>query len=578
MRSEISIRIAGEAGQGIIAVGTMLCRLYKDTGRHIFAIQDYMSRIRGGSNFFQIRVADKPIFSPRDKADIIIALDKEAVAANKGSLAGGGLLIMDAEKYGIKNLEKGWLSAPIYSLALEAGGPIYANSVALGIFTAITCEGPEAAYKVSNKEFSGKSSEIIENNKLAVRKGFDYAAGRIKDCAFLITGAPHERACLLAGNEALALGAIAAGCKFYTAYPMSPSTGIMNTMADYAAKYGIIVEQAEDEIAAINMAVGAGFAGVRAMTGTSGGGFALMCEGLSLAAMTETPVVIALVMRPGPATGFPTRTEQGDLEFALHAGHGEFARAVYSPGSPEEAFLIAKRAFNTAERFQLPVIILSDQYLAESYMNICPPNPSVEPQDRGRLFKTGSDPDTHRYAYTDDGISPRVLPGRSNILAAADSDEHGPEGHITELADVRVRMTDKRLHLKMAGLSKEILPPTVVNPGAATMLCGFGSTLGLLKEVCAAAKNAGFIHYSQVWPFPAGATYAALKGTGRVITVENNASGQLARLIKRETSITPDGSILKYDGRPFTLDETLSALANFYSASKSKDTNPIAQL
>jgi 2-oxoglutarate ferredoxin oxidoreductase subunit alpha len=278
--------------------------------------------------------------------------------------------------------------------------------------------------------------------------------------------------------------------------------------------------------------------------------------------MTEAPVVIAVVMRPGPATGFPTRTEQADLDFVLHAGHGEFARAVYCPGSPEEAFRIAKRAFNTAERFQLPVIILSDQYLAESFINISPPDLSVEPPDRGRTLKEGADPAANRYAYTEDGISPRSLPGRSSVLAVADSDEHGPDGHITELAGVKVKMTDKRLRLKLAGLSKEILPPTVFNPGAATMLCGFGSTLGLLRAVCAAAKNTGFVHYSQVSPFPVEATHAALKNTGRVLTVENNAAGQLARLIKRETAVTPHGSILKYDGRPFTLDEVLAALIN----------------
>ncbi|HAF94898.1 MAG: hypothetical protein A2021_05445 [Elusimicrobia bacterium GWF2_52_66] len=560
MNQEINVRITGEAGQGIVSVGMMLCRMYKDTGRHVFAIQDYMSRIRGGNNYFQIRVADKPVFSPRAKADVIIALDKDAVAVNKSALAEGGLLILDAGKYDIKSLEKGWFSAPIYALAQAAGGPFYANSVALGMFAAMTCGGPEAAYKAIDKEFGGKGAEIVKNNKLAVRKGYDYVVVKIKDCSFSVSGAQHDRGCLLAGNEALALGAIAAGCKFYTAYPMSPSTGIMNTVADYAGKYGIIVEQAEDEIAAVNMAVGASFAGVRAMTASSGGGFALMCEGLSLAAMTETPLVIAVVMRPGPATGFPTRTAQEDLEFVLHAGHGEFARAVYTPGSPEECFIAAKRAFNTAERFQLPALILSDQYLAESFINIKFPDTSAEPPDRGRIFKSGIAPEPGRYEYSPDGVSPRIIPARSGALAVADSDEHGTESHITESAEVRVKMTRKRLHLKLAGLAKEILPPTVVNPGAKIMLCGFGSTLGVMREACAAAKGAGFIHYSQVWPFPEKSTLTALKGAERVLTMENNASGQLARLIRRETGLKPTGSILKYDGRPFTLDEVAAAL------------------
>lgn len=560
MKDELNVRITGNAGHGIVSAGMMLARAYKDSGLHVFAIQDYMSRIRGGNNFFQVRACARPVCAPREKADIIVALDKEAVEANKGALAAGGLLVLDAENYEIKELEKGWVSAPIFALAQAAGGPKYSNSVALGIIAALTCENFDQAAGAVEQEFSAKGAEVAAKNLQAARKGYDYAAGNIKGPDFHLAGAPHSSSLLLAGNEALALGVISAGCKFYTAYPMSPSTGIMNTVADHAQAYGIIVEQAEDEIAAVNMAVGAAFAGVRAMTATSGGGFALMCEGVSLAAMTETPLVIAVVMRPGPATGFPTRTAQEDLDFVLHAGHGEFARAVYTPGSPEECLLAARRAFNTAERFQVPVLILSDQYLAESFTNIEFPGTSAEPPDRGRIFKSGMAPEQGRYAYSPDGVSPRILPGRSAALAAADSDEHGPEGHITELAEVRVKMTKKRLHLKLAGLAKEILPPAVVNPGAKTMLCGFGSTLGVMREVCAAAKDTGFVHYSQIWPFPASATLAALEGALRVLTVENNASGQLARLIRRETGRKPAGSVLKYDGRPFTTDEVTLAL------------------
>ncbi|HCC49030.1 MAG TPA: 2-oxoacid:acceptor oxidoreductase subunit alpha [Elusimicrobia bacterium] len=560
MKDEISVRITGEAGQGVISAGMMLCRMYKESGRHVFAIQDYMSRIRGGNNFFQVRAAGRPVAAPRRQADIIVALDKEAVEANRGALAPGGILLLDAGKFGITQLEAGWVHVPLYALAQEAGGELYANSVALGLLAALTCGAFEGAAKAAAREFAAKGADAAAKNEVAARKGYDYAAGKIKRGDFLLPSAPHERPYLLAGNEALALGVISAGCKFYSAYPMSPSTGVMNTVADYAAKYGIIVEQAEDEIAAVNMAVGAAFAGARAMTGTSGGGFALMCEGLSLAAITETPLVIAIVMRPGPATGFPTRTAQEDLEFALHAGHGEFARAVYTPGSPEECFLAAKRAFNTAERFQVPALILSDQYLAESFTNVAFPDTTGEPPDRGRIISSEAAPETRRYEYSDDGVSPRAIPGRSGALAVADSDEHGPEGHITELAEVRIKMTEKRLRLKLAGLARETLPPTVVNPGAKTMLCGFGSTLGVMREACAAAAGTGFIHYPQVWPFPADATLAALKGAGRVLTVENNATGQLARLIRRETGAQAAGSILKYDGRPFTADELSAAL------------------
>lgn len=560
MSLEISVRISGEAGQGIVSAGMMLCRMYKDSGRHVFAIQDYMSRIRGGTNYFQVRAAAAPVHSPRQKSDLIVALDKDAVVANQEALAPGGLLVLDKQKYGIEQLRERWVDVPLYALAQEAGGPIYANSVALGAIAALTGESFDDAARAAQREFSAKGGEAAAKNTAAARKGYDYVSSQIKDRLAKVDAVPHDRNCLLAGNEALALGVVSAGCKFYTAYPMSPSTGIMNTVADYAARFGIIVEQAEDEIAAVNMAVGAAYAGVRSMTASSGGGFALMCEGVSLAAMTETPLVLAVVMRPGPATGFPTRTAQEDLEFVLHAGHGEFARAVYAPGSPEECFLAAKRAFNTAERWQVPALILSDQYLAESFTNIAFPDPAAERPDRGRLVGAGADAPAERYAYAVDGVSPRPVPGRSGALATADSDEHGPEGHITELAGVRVQMTQKRLHLKLAGLAKEALPLTVVNPGAKTMLCGFGSTLGVLRDACAAAKDAGFMHFPQVWPFPAAAALAGLKGAGRVLTVENNATGQLARLLRRETGLEVAGSALKYDGRPFTLDEVTAAL------------------
>jgi 2-oxoglutarate ferredoxin oxidoreductase subunit alpha len=529
--------------------------MYKDTGRHVFAIQDYMSRIRGGNNFFQVRAAAEPVAAPRACADIVMALDREAVSANQGALAPGGALVLDAEEYGIPALEPGWRSVPLHALARDAGGSIYVNAVALGVLAAMTGEGLEPAGAAIAKEFAGKGREVIGKNLAAARAGFEHAAKQLKDCAYSLPkgtgGAPY----LLSGNDAAALGAIAAGCKFYTAYPMSPATGIMNTVADYAARYGIIVEQAEDEIAAVNMAVGAGFAGIRAMTGTSGGGFALMCEGVSLAAMTETPLVVAVVMRPGPATGFPTRTEQGDLDFVLSAGHGEFARAVYAPGSPEEAFRVVKRAFNTAEKHQLPVLILSDQYLAESYVNTARPDLQAEAPDRGLLLGAESDPEAERYAHAPGGVSPRLIPGRSRALAVADSDEHGTAGHITELAEVRIRMTQKRLHAKAEALAGEVLAPTVYKPGSRVMLCGFGSTLGLLREAAGARADTGFVHYSQVWPFPAEATRSALGGSEKAATVENNASGQLARLIRRETGIGLAGSLLKYDGRPFNIDE-----------------------
>jgi 2-oxoglutarate ferredoxin oxidoreductase subunit alpha len=407
--------------------------------------------------------------------------------------------------------------------------------------------------------FAKKGASVAGANIAAAQAGHDFALANFRQSVFTMETAPARQDLLLNGNEALALGAIQAGCKFFSAYPMSPSTGVMETMARYADGHGIIVEQAEDEIAAVNMVIGASFAGARAMTATSGGGFALMAEGLSLAAMTETPLVMVDAQRPGPATGFPTRTEQADLNFIIHAGHGEFARAIYTPGTAEEAFFLIQKAFDVAEKFQVPVIIMTDQHLADSVRNIDPENLDFLKINRHLVPKVESE-DTSaykRYQFTPSGISPRAIPSRITEVIYADSDEHTEEGHITEDAGLRVKMVEKRLSLKMELLKKEIVPPEAHNTeNAKTLLIGFGSTYGAIFEAVKRLNNPeiGFIHLPQVWPFPATALAALIKKKVRLITVENNAGGQLAGLIRHETGIIPEKSILKFDGRPFDPD------------------------
>jgi 2-oxoglutarate ferredoxin oxidoreductase subunit alpha len=360
------------------------------------------------------------------------------------------------------------------------------------------------------------------------------------------------------GNQAIALGAIRAGCKFYSAYPMTPSTSIMNEVAHYAREFNIVVEQAEDEIAAVNMAIGASYAGVRAMTATSGGGFCLMVEGLSLSAMTETPVVIVDAQRPAPATGFPTRTEQSDLSFLLSAGHGEFARAILSPGSIEEAFCLTMHAFNLAEKYQIPVLVMTDQHLADSYCNIAMLDQNAIKVERFILSKKMSQNviNYKRYELNDSGVSPRAIPSWINDVIYVDSDEHTEEGHITEDAGIRTKMVEKRLYKKMQGLMNEVVKPKAYNiDKAETVLIGFGSTYGTLKEVSdTSSGKVGFIHFPQVWPFPKKDLISLLSGKEKVLTVENNASGQLAKLIYSETGIKIEKSILKFDGRPFSVD------------------------
>ncbi len=568
MKNELTIKITGEAGQGMQTVGAALCQMFKNTGFYIFANLDYMSRIRGGNNFFQLRISDKPLFTLRQRSDITIALDKASAALHKSSMTDGGVLVLDRKKFTITEEDSAFFDIPFYDMATRAGGSeIFINSVACGIIAGMIGVAFRSVEQVMRATFAGKSDEVIRKNKEAARTGYDFVRNTFKQDTFRIKpGAIKDTGTLVMnGNDAIALGAIRAGCKFYSAYPMSPSTTIMNVIAQYAKKFHIVVEQAEDEIAAINMIIGASFAGVRSMTATSGGGFALMAEGLSLAAMTETPIVVVVAQRPAPATGFPTRTAQTDLEFVLHAGHGEFARVVYAPGTIEEAFFLTIKAFNIAEKYQAPVFIMTDQHLADSYRNIETFDLNKGKVQRYIISKEDSKniKNYKRYQFTESGISSRAIPSWIEDVIYADSDEHTEEGHITEDADTGRKMAEKRFYKKISGLSQEIERPTTYKlKGADIILLGFGSTYGVMKEVCDAAddRNIGFIHLSQVWPFPVSEMIALLKDAKKVLAVENNAAGQLARLLRRETGLQVDGSILKFDGRPFDLDYLIGCI------------------
>ncbi|MFC1964256.1 2-oxoacid:acceptor oxidoreductase subunit alpha, partial [Chloroflexota bacterium] len=401
--------------------------------------------------------------------------------------------------------------------------------------------------------------KVVEKNLKAAQAGFDYVKknhrGRFRR---RLRPVGATRRMLLTGNEAMALGAIAAGCKFMSAYPMTPASSIMEYLVSKEKDLDLVMVHAEDEIAAVNMAIGAGFAGVRAMTATSGSGFCLMVEGLGLAGITETPVVIIDAQRPGPAVGLPTRTEQGDLQFVLHAHHGEFPRAVLAPASIEDAFGVTVKAFNIAEKYQLPVIILTDQHLASSYTTVDRFDLAKVAIDRGSLYspEQGKEADYRRHQVTRDGISPRAFPGMSKALVVTDGDEHDETGHLTEDARIRAAQVEKRMR-KLVGLSREITPPRRYGPAKAeTTLIGWGSTWGALREATDILRRGGasinLLHLNELWPFPAKAVARIMDKAERCYVVESNATGQLARLIRAETGKKASGQVLKYDGRPLT--------------------------
>lgn len=557
-QKEISIRITGEAGQGLKTIGHALNGIFVKAGLNIFSNMDYMSRIRGGNNYFQIRISAVPVETLREKPDMVIALDKDSVLLHRGAIAEGGLVFLDREKYGIEDNRDPYRDAPMFEIAGEAGGDMYVSSVACGLTAGMTGLDPEVVMDVLSGVFADKSDDARDRNMKAARKGYEIAEKRFSDDIITIGKKRSAGDLLMNGNEAIAFAAIKSGCKFCSAYPMTPATSVMVTLAGKADRFNILVEQAEDEIAAVNMAIGASFAGARSITATSGGGFALMTEGISLAGMTETPLVVVNAQRPAPATGLPTRTEQADLDFVIHGAHGEFAKAVFTPGSIEECFSATMKAFELSDRYQIPAIILTDQHLADSVRNM---RFLYEGDIRPLKYclsreQTARDGEYRRYELTDSGVSPRAVPSRLDWPVYADSDEHTEAGHITESAKVREQMVEKRFYKKTEALKGETLSPVLSGAeDAETVLIGFGSTHGVIKEVC--ERSGGkirAIHIPQVWPFPSGAIRDALAGVKESVCVENNAGGQLALLIRRETGIEVGRKVLKFDGRPFDPD------------------------
>ncbi|MGC9028306.1 MAG: hypothetical protein ACP5LD_01440 [Desulfomonilaceae bacterium] len=379
---------------------------------------------------------------------------------------------------------------------------------------------------------------------------------------------------MINGNEAIAIGAMSAGLKFFSFYPMTPATSVANTLAPHAATMGFLVEQAEDEIAAINMAIGASFAGAPSMTATSGGGFALMTEAVSLAGMTETPIVIVVAQRPGPSTGLPTRTEQGDLEFVLHAGHGEFPRVLYAPGSVEECFHLTREAFLMAEKSRGPVFILTDQFLADSYRSVEPFDLEAIPSLNVCNDLASSEKPFQTYQITASGVSPRLAPGlvqscvrawSSEQLAVADSDEHTEDGHLTEDLHVRKLMVQKRWR-KLSVIKDHVRKPLFFgDKDPDVLLVCWGSSLGAVRETVARkideGQSFGMLHFSQVWPIVAKDVLPYLQSAKRVIGVESNFTGQFSRLLRRETGFDISERILRYDGLPLTLEYVLDRIS-----------------
>ena len=529
---ERSLYIAGTAGEGIQTIGDAMARAFLAHGYSVFATKEYESRIRGGNNSYRIRISDAPLNAPRHDADVLLALNEQAAAHYAPAVVEGGT-----------KLDR--TTIDFVGVARDvAHDPIFANAVAAGALCAAVGLPLERLTAVLREAFARKGQEIVDRNLDAAKAGFAATTAADPLPAQLRSTRTH---CYAGAHEVIPIAAAAAGCRFMAAYPMSPSTGIITAFAR-DPDLGVFIEQAEDEIAAINMSIAASAAGARAMTATSGGGFALMAEAVSLAGMIETPIVILIAQRPGPATGLPTRTAQEDLLFAIHAGHGEFPRAVLAPADPQDAAAKTIRAFDLAERYQTPVILLTDQFLADAHFTV----PRIEIPDIEATRDAPVEAVSYvRYRLTESGISPRLALGETEAIVCLDSDEHTEEGHITEdLAEVRPAMVEKRL-AKARRLAGEMLPPESYRmEDAETVLIGWGSTRGALVEAVdrlrGQGRPIGLLHFSEVFPLPP----FDMEDGRRYVVVEGNATGQFAGLLRRETGLAVETVIGRYDGLP----------------------------
>ncbi len=551
---DLNIRIAGQAGQGVQSAGQLLAGVLGSLGLHVLSTKSYMSRIRGGLNWFDIRIGDRELFAGKDKANLLVALSRSALEILAQEVEEGGVILFDGQN------AEGAIAINFTKAATQAAGAkIMANTVAAGSVFGVLGYDVERLCDYLKAQFSNKGEEVIQKNLACARRGAELATER----GVKLTSPPPSEAArnLLSGAEAIGLSACQAGVKFATAYPMTPATATFNYFAANADAYGVVVEQAEDELAAVNMVCGATYAGAIAMTMTSGGGFALMTEGLSLAGMMELPVVVLLGQRPGPATGLPTRTAQQDLKFVLCAGHGEFPRAIYAPGTVEQCYRLTRKALQTAHKYQTPVIILTDQFLQDMETNIDLPGDGLDPICRSVLDDAAAD--YQRYEVTESGVSPRAVPG-GEAFVVCDSDEHKADGHITEDLDAHLAQQRKRMR-KLQPMAAEALEPELYGPqGAKTLLIGWGSTYGPCREAVDALNanggSAAMLHFGQVWPLNVAAAGKAVAKRKRLVCVEGNQTGQFASMLREAGLIGKIELLSRYDGLPFTAEYIVSSL------------------
>lgn len=575
MTTEFTWKVGGAQGEGIDSTGEILATVLTRMGYYIFAYRHFMSLVKGGHTNYKIRasVADK-VYYHGDSLEMLVAFDQLTINENEHELINGAIVIHDAKFKATSTREAEGIrlcSVPLTDSAKELGNVIIKNMVAAGASAYALDIDPANFYEQIEAQFGKKGPELVELNKTAFNKGYDYMKEHYTDARRPVPKAtkPGHSRILMSANETVGLGAVFGGCRIAAAYPITPATEILYWLLANLPKYGGKVLQAEDEIAACIMAIGANYAGVRAMTSTSGPGLSLMMEALGMAGISETPMVIVDVQRGGPSTGLPTKTEQSDINEAIFGSHGEIPRVVIAPTSIEDAFYQMIRAFNLAEQYQVPVLVVTDLLIGMNKMSFDDFDLSQVQINRGKLV-TQAELDAlekgafKRFLLTEDGISPRSIPGMKNGRFCALTNEHEETGLEIEDTPMRIAQMNKRFR-KMETLNRDINEWGVEfhgTQGADTLVIGMGSTDAQIKEAIRATGGTyAHLQLRGLWPFPSDAVRPHLEQAKRVLVVDNNFTGQLAGLIKREVGFHDKiESLLKYDGNPFFVSEIVDAL------------------
>ncbi len=559
--TEFTFKIGGEAGFGIASAGLIFAKTYNRLNYYTYGYLEYPSLIRGGHNVYEVHVGVDPVYSQESRVDILVCLNRETFDLHKSELKSGSVVIFDPNKTKIADDEKKDFliyPVPVSQMVKDLGGkPIMENIVFLGLVLALLQADPSAIHSVLEDIFKDKGTEIIDGNKKMIQAGYDFVAANIIPTFSITTPKLSEKNNLvMTGNEAISLGAIASDCRIYATYPMTPASSILHVLAQYSESSKMVFRHVWDEIEAINLVVGSAFTGVRSMTGTSGGGFALMNEGLGLAGVTESAIVLCVSQRPGPATGVPTWTGQGDFQFVMHAAQDEFPRIILSPGDSEESYTLTQKAFNLADMYQTPVFVLTDKYLSEGLMTVNQDDLKKLGIKRGKLAQESDlQPGFQRYQSSKDGISLRSVAGQKNGAFLANSYEHDGYGFATEEAEMIKMQRDKRAEKLRTYLyvDRQFEAPKVYGKEIAEVtIISWGSTkMAVLEAMKNLDERVNFYHFTHIYPIDKQLIKAMLDKTNKTLLLEGNGSGQFAMFLREQTGWQPTEQYLRYDGRPF---------------------------